>query len=134
MKRCPRIFEKHLKPLSFIKLVMFGVLPKGRCIDFDAVTSAEATVHILPEDERGRAALMAGGAVAPAEGAKNPTSKRYSLRAPQRVAEEEFFAPSAAPAGSKASLAVIAAQQVLVSYPWGALAFKDPEIEKAWRM
>ena len=77
---------------------------------------------------------MAGGAVAPAEGAKNPTSKRYSLRAPQRVAEEEFFAPSAAPAGSKASLAVIAAQQVLVSYPWGALAFKDPEIEKAWRM
>jgi hypothetical protein len=54
---------------------------------------------------------------------------------PFTVAEDEFFSPGEKlSSGTKASLAMIAAKQVLVSYPWGELKFKDAETEYSWRM
>ena len=66
-----------------------------------------------------------------------PVNRKHSMLK-HRITEEEFFAPAPAAgdyaSSKKALLAVIAAQQVLVSYPWGTLEFKDSEIEQSYLM
>ena len=48
--------------------------------------------------------------------------RKQSITHARPVAEDEFFSPGEKlSSGTKASLAMIAAKQVLVSYPWGEL-------------
>ena len=49
------------------------------------------------------------------------------------VSEDEFFAPRHTSGHRKQSLALIASRQVLVTYLWGSLEFKDDDIEREWR-
>ena len=60
--------------------------------------------------------------------------RKQSMTVARPVLEEEFFShEEKSSTGTKASLAMIAAKQVLVSYPWGELKFKDWETEYTWR-
>ena len=70
---------------------------------------------------------MAEGLPTNGKGAPN---RKASWLMERNTEEEEFFHPSQQ--HHQGSLAVIAAQQVLVRHPLGSIAFADRSIEREW--
>ena len=74
-----------------------------------------------------------------ADGVKKRTGSM--LLGGKPASEDEFFAAASANrppplpgvTRKRNSLAIIASQQVLVTYVWGSLEFKDEQVEREWR-